>query len=764
MDGLDWNRTLGHEAGKAQRDQNLSVQSFLVSLIVSAGIFVIAVIAFPLLKDRYPTIYKRSWSPGTSIPDLPSGPWAWIWPVATIPDETIIRERGLDAFLLLRLLRTAFLIVSPLALVLIPVLVPLNITATSHLHELNASTGLNRLSWSNLQAGQWSRYWGQVSACVAVVLYIGLILTQELRLLRRLRREALLHPRSPSSARSILVTDIPPHWVQEGVLVDRLRDFFTRFHHGDVIIHPVRDYRSVTNKVARRNQLADLLEESATRQMEHDARLNGSQRPHPSCFRRRWRWRSDIPGAGRRFDIAEDARKIKALTHEIEEALEEPSRLPLLPCAVLQFSNPVTAHIVCQVVHTDHPFHLAVHRLDSIEDDQTLWSHADDPWRERLFNRIVTTVCIVILSVFWILPISLTGFLSQLAALSRGVPWARGTTSLPPSLLVTLQGILPQLALTALMNLFPSILTVLVERQAYVTRAEVERSLQSHYFLFLYLQVFLVVSIASAITVVLPALLDSPRSTPLVLAENLPKASNYFLSYLLLSAFTQCAALLLRPWDWLSRWSWPWSNRSPRARWKRETTPAEARLGLIVPVITNLICLAIIFSVIAPLILACAAIAFGLLWVTYRYLVLYVLVIPVNSSGLLHWRALHQLFVGLYTFELCQVGLFALASADGPLLGMILAVGGTAIFHYLVLSRIRPTIEYLPSDVNISGGKMEDLKITVSDRIKSSLSRAIWIPNSPIADQIQIDVPVSSAGLSVDSLGFTRYECGPPDM
>jgi len=75
-------------------------------------------------------------------------------PVITVPDEDILRERGLDAFLLLRLLRTAFLIVGPLALVLIPALVPLNVTATSDLHALHASTGLNRLSWSNIQAGQ----------------------------------------------------------------------------------------------------------------------------------------------------------------------------------------------------------------------------------------------------------------------------------------------------------------------------------------------------------------------------------------------------------------------------------------------------------------------------------------------------------------------------------------------------------------------------------------------------------------------------------
>jgi len=56
MDASEWNRTLGHEAGRAQRDQSLSVQSFLASLTASAGICLMAVVVFPLLKDLYPRI------------------------------------------------------------------------------------------------------------------------------------------------------------------------------------------------------------------------------------------------------------------------------------------------------------------------------------------------------------------------------------------------------------------------------------------------------------------------------------------------------------------------------------------------------------------------------------------------------------------------------------------------------------------------------------------------------------------------------------
>jgi hypothetical protein len=52
----EWNKTLENEAGKAQHDQSLSLQSFLASITASAGIYLVAFIVFLFLKDHYPSI------------------------------------------------------------------------------------------------------------------------------------------------------------------------------------------------------------------------------------------------------------------------------------------------------------------------------------------------------------------------------------------------------------------------------------------------------------------------------------------------------------------------------------------------------------------------------------------------------------------------------------------------------------------------------------------------------------------------------------
>ena len=69
----------------------------------------------------------------------------------------------------------------------------------------------------------------------------------------------------------------------------------------------------------------------------------------------------------------------------------------------------------------------------------------------------------------------------------------------------------------------------------------------------------------------------------------------------------------------------------------------------------------IIYSIIAPLVLICVVIAFGMFWVAFRYNALYVTKSSSDTGGLLYLTALNQLFTGIYTLEICLVGLFFLA-------------------------------------------------------------------------------------------------------
>lgn len=195
--------------------------------------------------------------------------------------------------------------------------------------------------------------------------------------------------------------------------------------------------------------------------------------------------------------------------------------------------------------------------------------------------------------------------------------------------------------------------TVLARYQGSHTGVAVELSVQNWYFAFVFVQLFLVVTIAAAITSVLNEIKQNVGSVPGILAGNLPKASNFFFSYILLQAFavsggallqigTLAVTILFKPFD-----------VTAREKWIRATNLLPMEWGTLFPVATNLGVITIAYSIIAPLILFFGFILFCLFWVVYRYNLMFVLDPKVDSGGLYFPRAVNHLYTGIYVMEVC---------------------------------------------------------------------------------------------------------------
>lgn len=77
------------------------------------------------------------------------------------------------------------------------------------------------------------------------------------------------------------------------------------------------------------------------------------------------------------------------------------------------------------------------------------------------------------------------------------------------------------------------------------TAAAVELWTQNAYFGFQVVQVFLVTTFASAATSVVTKIIQSPTQAPELLANNLPNASNFYISYIILQGLTFASGALL---------------------------------------------------------------------------------------------------------------------------------------------------------------------------------------------------------------------------
>ena len=302
-----------------------------------------------------------------------------------------------------------------------------------------------------------------------------------------------------------------------------------------------------------------------------------------------WQWMISLPLIGKKVDTIDYCRKeLARLNVEIEQDQREPEKFPLMNSAFVQFNHQVAAHMACQAVSHHTPNQMAP-RLVEISPDDVIWDNMSIRWWESYFRTTIVIFLIIGLIIGWAFPVTFTGLLSQVKYLTNTYHWLEWLGRAPTWVLSIVQGLLPTLFLAGLLALLPVILRFLARSQGDHTGMAVELSVQTYYFAFLFVQVFLVVSISSGITTVLDQISKGPQSVPAILASNLPKASNYFFSYMLLQALSVSAGALVQVGG-LIKWFLlaPILDNTARQKWARQTNLPDMRWGTFFPVYTNL--------------------------------------------------------------------------------------------------------------------------------------------------------------------------------
>ena len=300
-------------------------------------------------------------------------------------------------------------------------------------------------------------------------------------------------------------------------------------------------------------------------------------------------WWPTLPFIGTKVDTIDYCRgELAKLNVEIEIEQMEAEKFPLMNSAFIQFNNQVAAHMACQAVSHHSPFQMTP-RLVEISPDDVIWDNMSLKWWESYLRTIIVVLAIIGLVIGWAIPVTFTGLLSQVHYLATTFSWLAWLLKTPPTILAIIQGVLPQIILGLLLFLLPVILRILVRFQGSRTGMSIELAMQSYYFFFLFVQVFLVVSISSGITTVIQQITKTPQSIPSVLAQNLPKASNYFFSYLLLQGLSTSAGALVQIWTLIQCFVFAkLFDKTARQKWTRQTSLPLIGWGTFFPVFTNL--------------------------------------------------------------------------------------------------------------------------------------------------------------------------------
>lgn len=274
--------------------------------------------------------------------------------------------------------------------------------------------------------------------------------------------------------------------------------------------------------------------------------------------------------------------------------------------------------------------------------------------------------------------------------------WLEWINSIPQVILGVITGLLPTIMLAVLMALVPIFCRFLAKVAGYVTYSQIELKTQGWYFAFQVVQVFLVATLSSAITSVIDSVLKQPASVLNLLAENLPKASNFYISYFILLGLSSAAGTLLNIGGFvvvvlLGRIL---PGKTPRKIFDNLTKLSAPSWGSEFPKWINLGVIAITYSGIAPLVLGFATVGFTLVYIAFRYNFLYVYETHLDTKGDAFQKALRQLLTGVYLSEICLIGLFAISTAKnpqaaGPLAIMCIMLALTVVFQFTLKTALK---------------------------------------------------------------------------
>lgn len=244
------------------------------------------------------------------------------------------------------------------------------------------------------------------------------------------------------------------------------------------------------------------------------------------------------------------------------------------------------------------------------------------------------------------------------------------------------------------------------------TLSKVELVVQNTYFLFQVIQVFLVTALASSATAVTTQIVQDPASATTLLATNLPKSSNFYISYLLLQGLSIAGGALLQLFGLILFYLLgKLLDNTPRKMWTRWNILSGLGWGTVFPIYTNLAVIAITYALMSPLIMAFAAGAFAILYFAYLYNFLYVYSQSIDTGGLIFPRAIWQSFTGIYILEICMTGLFGIRTAIPELILFAITIPITALYQIALQWKIERKLQYIDfSDEDLENGEDHTVK------------------------------------------------------
>ncbi|KAF9495804.1 DUF221-domain-containing protein [Pleurotus eryngii] len=714
----------------AESAASATTNKFVTALVTNLGLLAVEVGAFVVLKQRFGRIYQaRTFLPPVDkrSQKLPSGPWRWVPAILHSPLEDIIHKNGLDAYMFLRYIRLLIIIFLIFTLLTFPIIIPLDAIGLD-----TGRTGLDRITWSNLaDSNKQIRFVGHIILAYLLTGIVVLMIRREMNHFVHMRHQFLLsesHSRLPQ-ARTVLITAVPDELGDEHAL----RTFASFTPGGVDRVWLYRDTKALNKIFEERRKLCSKLEKAISKllrkatetwrirervhnkgvklrkkqqkkmkdvEKDHNLLPHELERPPASLELldelvprgERPRHKVGLLGLiGQKVDTVDWCKEeIHRLNTEIAEARSHVVNGKFLGSAFIRCRLQMGAHVLAQCV-SFHETNTMYNKWMEAHPKDIVWRNLDDGALEMKWRYVTSWVATVGLLIALSFPVAFVGTLSNVDNLCERVRWLSWVCRVPKPLPGLIQGVLPPILLAILFALLPFILRALAWYECIPRYSLMSVSVYKRFFLFLVIDGFLIVTITSGITEAIEDILEQPTQTVSKLAQELPGASVFFLTYMITQGLAGAGGALIQLIPLILHYIQKWFlGRTPRQAYRVNYLMPAADLATILPRLSLLATIGFAYSIIAPLISLLALVSFIMFFIAWKFLFTQVFDQPDESEtgGMYFPMAMSNLFIGLYIKQITLACLFFLkisVSKKTSLAGGILMI---ILFVFTLMSQL----------------------------------------------------------------------------
>lgn len=708
---------------------------FEQQLVLSLVIGCVCTLIFGVWKRHYPSLYlgrHRAHKSGLPYQLIRNSTLGWIWPTVMYSDRKVLHTVGIDAAVALLFFKMGFVYLSLASVWAVLVLIPVNyyyngtvdgvssgealesLRTSWHVSGVAVALGKHKHTHPPLGPRVLSRdalYENtQLASTYFYTILAFYVIWRTYNVFIQYRQGYASWQVRSQTARTVEVRHIPDHLSNEPALTT----YFGALHLEVESVHILQDTKVLDRLLLCRIQVLRRLERTWSRYVgdpcqarSYDPRIIAQETnairapPVPGAapivgaavkaprarptLRRRW-W-------GDRVDA------IDQLSYEFAEAdraVREQRQRALVHghTAFVTFAHASNAQVASQVVH--YPLPGKCRTEPAVEPRDIIWVNEEPGvWDRRIRQAIMTVLMAMLLT----LTLSLGAFLATLVNMNtirHYAPWLADLMDRNLRLRAFVQKSLPTLLLIAINALIPLAMQTSTYYQRIRSRSRIDHSVLNKYYLYLLFSVVLVFAFTN-VWDTLRELAESPMRMIDKLAQSLPAARNFSLSYVIFQGLAMQPFQLLQLPSILSRQFWRvFVVNTPRDRAHAIQAPMMS-VGTLYPQALLVFTLAVLYSIVSPLILVFGAVYFGVAYVVLKYQLLNVWDKPYDSHGHAWPLAVTRCVWALLLFHVFQLSLFSVRKQLFTSLAVLPLIALTSWWSV----RLRRTFAPLTSHLNL---------------------------------------------------------------